>query len=313
MPVTVNVNMMSLCHKGSTGIAIATVPDVCKTPAPPAPPVPIPYPNIAMSSDLAKGTTKVKADGQSVAISPSEFSMSTGDEPGSVGGIVSSTFKGKATWISFSFNVFAEGKPVCRLMDKMLMNKGNTVCLAGLLQQPLTPDMLMVALCEIACECKTAALKQNCMSKKIRNENYDKKKEYPKSDAQVWTEVSMKKNGKWGVMQNKAGTAPTANPYTPGGGIRPDLVTLDTAGNKKAMIEVKFPGDSLNANQSPGGKYHDAARDLGLDYLVLEVDKCPCWAGAGKKKKKTTAASKQNAVASPAKQAQAAKAFTKQN
>ena len=38
------------------------VPDVCKTPSPGGP-VPIPYPNIAQSVTLAKGTTTVKADG----------------------------------------------------------------------------------------------------------------------------------------------------------------------------------------------------------------------------------------------------------
>ena len=31
-------------------MALATVPDVCKTPAPPAGPVPIPYPNMADTS-----------------------------------------------------------------------------------------------------------------------------------------------------------------------------------------------------------------------------------------------------------------------
>ena len=52
MPVTVGVNNMSVVHAGSNGISIA-FPDVCKTPAPPAPFVPIPYPNIAKSGDTA--------------------------------------------------------------------------------------------------------------------------------------------------------------------------------------------------------------------------------------------------------------------
>jgi len=34
-------------------------------------------------------------------------------------------------------NVKMEGRPVCRLTDKMLMNDGNTVNLAGLIQAPL--------------------------------------------------------------------------------------------------------------------------------------------------------------------------------
>ena len=34
-------------------------PDVCKTPAPPAPPIPIPYPNIGKASDTTSGTTSI--------------------------------------------------------------------------------------------------------------------------------------------------------------------------------------------------------------------------------------------------------------
>jgi hypothetical protein len=68
MAVTVNVNGLTLCHKGSDGVSTATIPDVCKTPAPGGP-VPIPYPNVAKSSDLAKGTTTVSADGGNMCAS----------------------------------------------------------------------------------------------------------------------------------------------------------------------------------------------------------------------------------------------------
>jgi hypothetical protein len=90
MPVTVKVNGEdnTLAHKGSTGIAKCTAPDVCKTPSPGGP-VPVPYPVIiSMSSDLADGTTTVKADrGNSCAIKGSNFSRCTGDEPGTAGGV----------------------------------------------------------------------------------------------------------------------------------------------------------------------------------------------------------------------------------
>ena len=59
MPPTVVVNYMTAVHSGSTGMSIA-FPDVCKTPAPPAPPIPIPYPNIAQSSDAADEASNVK-------------------------------------------------------------------------------------------------------------------------------------------------------------------------------------------------------------------------------------------------------------
>jgi len=124
--VTVGVNNLSVVHKGSNGVTIA-FPDVCKTPAPPAPFVPIPYPNIAKSSDTAKGTKKVKCDGNPVCTKDSNFSMSVGDEGGSAGGgMVSSKIKGKAEFVMFSFNVKFEGKNVTRAFDIMLHNDKNT-------------------------------------------------------------------------------------------------------------------------------------------------------------------------------------------
>jgi hypothetical protein len=137
MPVTVNINNLTLCHKGSNGISIATIPDVCKTPSPGGP-VPIPYPNIAMSSDLMKGTTTVKADGGNMCAKyGSEFFKSTGDEPGVAGGVKSSVFIKEATWITYSFDVKLEGKGACRLTDKMFHNHQNTVNMGGEIQTPL--------------------------------------------------------------------------------------------------------------------------------------------------------------------------------
>ena len=125
MGVTVGVNQLSVVHKSSNGIAIA-FPDVCKTPAPPAPPIPIPYPNIAMSSDTAKGSKKVKCDGNPICLKDSNFKTSVGDEPGTLGGIISGKTKGKAEFINFSFDVKVEGKNVARAFDLMLHNDKNT-------------------------------------------------------------------------------------------------------------------------------------------------------------------------------------------
>ena len=144
MSVTIHVNgaANSLVHKGSTGVAIATIPDVCKTPSPGGP-VPIPYPNIAISSSLAKGTKTVKVDGkQMAAVKGSEFSRSNGDEAGVAGGVKSSTNMKEATWILYSFDVKLEGKNACRLADKMQMNHGNTVCLGGEMQAPVASGVI---------------------------------------------------------------------------------------------------------------------------------------------------------------------------
>ena len=126
MGATVNVNMRTVVHQGSNGIYTA-FPDVCKTPAPPAPPIPIPYPNIAQSSDTDKGTKKVKVDKKPVNIEGSNFKMSSGDEAGSAGGgVVSNKNKGKAEWVMVSMDVKFEGKGVARLLDLMLGNKGGS-------------------------------------------------------------------------------------------------------------------------------------------------------------------------------------------
>jgi len=56
MGVTVNVNSpMTIVHKDSGGTS-PVFPDVCKTPSPGGP-IPIPYPNIAKSSDASQTAT----------------------------------------------------------------------------------------------------------------------------------------------------------------------------------------------------------------------------------------------------------------
>ena len=134
MAVTIGVNKLSLVHESSDGVAMATAPDVCNTPTPVGP-VPIPYPNVALSSSLAKGTKRVLVDGgSSAAIDSSEFGSSTGDEAGSSGGVGSGATAKEATWLTYSFDVWMEGANACRLTDKMLMNQGNTVCAGGVTQ-----------------------------------------------------------------------------------------------------------------------------------------------------------------------------------
>jgi hypothetical protein len=149
MPVTVKVNGVanSLVHKGSNGISIATIPDVCKTPSPGGP-VPIPYPNISQSITLAKGTTTVKADGgMMIAVKGSEFSLSNGDNPGVAGGVKSNMFMKESTWILYSFDVKMDGKNACRLTDKKFQNHENTVNLSGAINPPV-PIGVIVLRCE---------------------------------------------------------------------------------------------------------------------------------------------------------------------
>jgi hypothetical protein len=124
MPATVSVNFLTVVHATSNGITTC-FPDVCKTPTP-AGPVPIPYPNIAMSSDTSQGTSTVKCDGNPTCVKDSNFMISTGDEPGAALGVASNKIKGKAEFVNFSFDVKFEGKNVARAMDLMLHNDKNT-------------------------------------------------------------------------------------------------------------------------------------------------------------------------------------------
>lgn len=130
MSLTVGVNALqpalSVAHKGSNGTSAAMAPDVCKTPSPGGP-IPVPYPNIAMSSSLSNGTTTVMTDGQSAAIKGSEYSRSNGDEAGVAGGVKSGVNMKEAKWISYSFDVKFEGQNVCRLQDQMTHNHENTL------------------------------------------------------------------------------------------------------------------------------------------------------------------------------------------
>ena len=130
MPSHILVNGLGLTYKGTIGISIATLPDVCKTPSPGGP-IPIPYPNFADQGSLDKGTKSVKAKGKMIAIKESEYSMSSGDEPGNIGGVTSNTFKKETSWITYSFDVKIDGSNACRHTDKKFHNHKNTVNLAG--------------------------------------------------------------------------------------------------------------------------------------------------------------------------------------
>ena len=164
--VTIKVNgtMNALVHKGGSWFSTATLPDVCKTPTPGGP-VPMPYPNISMASSLTSGTTTVKVDrGSMAAIKGSKFAISTGDEPGTLGGIKSNVFKQASTWLTYSFDVKLDGKNACRFSDKKFQNNENTIDAAGVL-----PLVVMVALDDV--EMKCGELNQYGEQKKVSGEN----------------------------------------------------------------------------------------------------------------------------------------------
>lgn len=86
-------------------------PDVCLVPATPNP-IPMVFTNIAMCSDAVGTEPKVRVQGADAIVESSVIPFSTGDEAGSLGGIVSHTFMGLAKFKTASAKVKAGGKRV---------------------------------------------------------------------------------------------------------------------------------------------------------------------------------------------------------
>ena len=301
MSVTVRVNDLTVSHKGSNGFSMATIPDVCKTPTPGGP-VPMPYPNIAKSSDLSDGTTTVQADGGNmIAIKGSHYAMSTGDEPGTAGGVASSTFKKETDWITYSFDVFMDGSNVCRLTDKKFHNHKNTVDAAGDFEAPLIAGLDNDAakkICKAVCQCKRAKKKQECVAQKFTQEGSVWPIHTP-SDPNLLPEVTTKipanAGGRFTPLLSETGRV------TPGGATaamsipkalsrgaelgagtttRWDFIQVTdaakppTPGNVKNYIECKFPPDDLTKNQKKARRKMSRADKKKV--VTVTPEKCGC-------------------------------------
>ncbi len=103
--------MLPLSSKG--GGNCASFPDVCKIPGPPpAPFTPTPFTNTAMVSRASSTIAKVQACNKDVVVVTSKISSSNGDEPGTLGGMVSMVNRSTMKWTMGSMKVFAKGKAV---------------------------------------------------------------------------------------------------------------------------------------------------------------------------------------------------------
>jgi len=108
---------------------LGAMPDICLSPpAPPAGPVPIPYPNFSKAADTNDGTRTVKIGGDQVGIkSDSNFKECKGDEAStrSFGmNVGSHCIGGKTVAQAYSFDVKFEGKNALRLLDLTNNNNG---------------------------------------------------------------------------------------------------------------------------------------------------------------------------------------------
>lgn len=108
-------------------------PDVCKVPAPPAPPVPTPFPNMAMCAAALAPTCSltVKFANKPVLTIASEIPMSSGDEAGVAGGVVSGMIKGPVRYRRGVSTVLVEGKPVVTALSPTGQNGSNANAPAG--------------------------------------------------------------------------------------------------------------------------------------------------------------------------------------
>lgn len=130
MSAKVFANGMEVSSKGSGNKSIAAVPDVCMSPpAPPAGPVPIPYPNTAVASDTTDGSKSVSIGGKEVHLkNKSSYKKSQGNEPATNNfgaNIITHKITGAAKFASWSFNVKVEGQNVTRFMDLTTHNHAN--------------------------------------------------------------------------------------------------------------------------------------------------------------------------------------------
>lgn len=95
------------------GGSTAGFPDVCKVPAPPAPPIPTPFPNMSQVSNSSGTVDKVLIGNKDCVVESSEPSSSNGDEVGSLRGLTKAPKLSNETgFMKGSSKVYADGKKV---------------------------------------------------------------------------------------------------------------------------------------------------------------------------------------------------------
>jgi archaellum component FlaG (FlaF/FlaG flagellin family) len=101
-------------------------PNVCKTPAAPSP-IPIPYPSIGQCSNASGDscTKKVKILNKAVIHKGSEISSTSGDEAGTLKGMVSQTNRDKATYKTSASKVLVEGNEIVTHLKVAASNGSN--------------------------------------------------------------------------------------------------------------------------------------------------------------------------------------------
>ncbi len=104
-------------------------PDVCMTPAAPSP-VPIPYPNTGQLPNASGTVSKVVIANMESVVESSTIPKSQGDEPGTLGGVISGVNMGQIAFKTYSSKCYANGKKMVYL-TAMTGQNGNPANVPG--------------------------------------------------------------------------------------------------------------------------------------------------------------------------------------
>ncbi len=101
-------------------------PDVCLTPAAPAP-IPTPYPNISMGPTALEFVPNLLWEGTPTHNMSTTVPLSLGDNAGLMGGVASGTDMGPTRHLTGSFTVLVGGMPGTRMTSMSMQNSTNSV------------------------------------------------------------------------------------------------------------------------------------------------------------------------------------------
>lgn len=111
-------------NQNATPVQLIAQADVCQTPTS-GPPVPVPYPNISSLASQANGFAKVVITGGVALRQSSKAPVSSGDEAGTGGGVLSGMTKGASMYNSGSTKLIYGGFPAVRMTDIQSANFNN--------------------------------------------------------------------------------------------------------------------------------------------------------------------------------------------
>jgi hypothetical protein len=114
--------MFANCSLGGQSFGF---PDVCLTPAPPAPPIPTPYPNISTTPMGVPPVPTILFNCGPAHNMGTVVPMTNGDNAGLATGVASGMVMGPARPITAAFTVLLSGQPCVRMTSQSLHNSTN--------------------------------------------------------------------------------------------------------------------------------------------------------------------------------------------